>query len=382
MRETAQKRVLQVVASSRGGGAVHVRSLARALAEAGYAAGVAMPPDGGQVRPEDLHADGTGYTPLPHPAHSPLRSLGALAGILRTGGYDLVHAHGSRAVCRAYWALMWAGLRKTPLVISFHGFATPFHPRLRRWAQLGMERLAARRAGAVIAAARAEAEALVQARVAPRTKVHTVMSGFDLSAFAALGRGERREAREALGIAPEAWMALTVCRLDRPRDFTTLLGAFQRVADQAPSARLDIVGVGPLAAEVEAMVAELGLGERVALRGRCERVEPFYAAADAFVLTSWGWEGLPTGVIEAQAAGLPVVVTDAGGAREAFRPGETGLLAPRRDVRALAEALGRLAAEPELGSRLGRAGREHALACFDARRMAEETARIYDSLVQ
>ena len=109
-----------------------------------------------------------------------------------------------------------------------------------------------------------------------------------------------------------------MCRLDRPRDFPTLLHAFRGVVHTTPNARLFIVGSGPARAEVEALVEELALAGSVTLWGFRSDVVRFYAAADVFVLASWGWEGLPISVIEAQATGVPVVVTDAGGSAEAI----------------------------------------------------------------
>jgi glycosyltransferase involved in cell wall biosynthesis len=105
------------------------------------------------------------------------------------------------------------------------------------------------------------------------------------------------------------------------------------------------------------------------------------ALADVYVLTSYAWEGFPISTLEAQAAGRPVVVTDAGGSREAVLHEKTGLIVPRRSPRLLADALVRLLRDADLRQRLGQAGRRRARKEFTRERMVERIGRIYDDLV-
>jgi glycosyltransferase involved in cell wall biosynthesis len=233
---------------------------------------------------------------------------------------------------------------------------------------------------AIVACCEAERSALLAARVVPPARVRVLPYGIDLAPLLALGDDDRREARAALGADASDRVATMVCRIDRPRDFESLIEAFGRVARAEPAARLWIVGDGPLRDDVEAGIRAAGLESRVRLWGFRRDVNSFYAATDACVLTSWGWEGLPLSVIEAQAAARPVVVTDAGGSRESIEPGETGILVPRRDPTALAEALSRLVADPVGAREMGSRGRQRARGCFGIDKMVTRVEALYTGL--
>ena len=152
-----------------------------------------------------------------------------------------------------------------------------------------------------------------------------------------------------------------VGRFAYPKDFTTLLEAV-RLVDAPCHVRL--AGDGPGLAAVAAEVGRQGLSERVELLGARADIPELLAHSDVFVLSSRS-EGFPVSVLEAMAAGLPVVATDVGGVAEAVEDGETGLLVPATDAEALARALERLLADGELRRRLGAAGRARALSLFD-----------------
>jgi glycosyltransferase involved in cell wall biosynthesis len=169
---------------------------------------------------------------------------------------------------------------------------------------------------------------------------------------------------------------LQVARLDYLKDHATAVRTLDRLARQVPRARLVLVGDGPERSAIEARVGELGLGERVRFLGLRKDVARLLHGADAFLLTSVS-EGIPLTVIEAMAAGLPVVATDVGGLREVVADGTTGLLAPAGDDAALAERLVCLADDPDLRHWMGAAGRARAKRHFDEPRMAADYARLY-----
>ena len=148
--------------------------------------------------------------------------------------------------------------------------------------------------------------------------------------------------------------------------------AFGRVED----AELLLVGDGPLRPEVERLVAELGLGERVRLVGNRSDVPVLLAEAACVVLAS-DYEGCPLTVLEAMAAGVPVVATRVGGVPELIDDGRTGLLVEPGDESALAAAIGRALADRD---GLGVAAREEARRRFSRERMAAEIAQLYEEV--
>jgi glycosyltransferase involved in cell wall biosynthesis len=124
----------------------------------------------------------------------------------------------------------------------------------------------------------------------------------------------------------------------------------------------------------------LQIQEHVCFTGYQKDVRPWLAALDIFVLSS-DWEGMSNALLEAMAAGLPVVATAAGGTPDVVAEGRTGLLVPPRDPCALAEAIESLVRDPDLRHSMGRAGRERVAECFSVERMVERTQTLYETLL-
>ena len=169
---------------------------------------------------------------------------------------------------------------------------------------------------------------------------------------------------------------LTVARLDPQKGLHDLVAA----AALVPEARVMVVGEGPERPALETEIARLGLGDRVHLLGFRSDVPDLLAASDLFVLPSL-FEGLPLSILEAMAAGKPVVATAIGGNDEAVVDGATGLLVPPGDPQALADAIRALLRDPERRRRLGEAGRRRAEAEFSATAMVRRVAAVYDELL-
>jgi glycosyltransferase involved in cell wall biosynthesis len=182
------------------------------------------------------------------------------------------------------------------------------------------------------------------------------------------------------GIPPDAIIFTSVARLTPQKAPVALVGAFAPVAAKHPNALLILVGGGELRAAVEARVRALELDRRVLVLGSREDIPEILAASNVFVLASL-FEGHPLSVMEAMAAGLPVVATAVGGVPELVRTGDTGLLVPPSDTGALQSALESLAASDGLRARMGAASREIALAEFDVSRMIEKYDRLYQDIL-
>jgi glycosyltransferase involved in cell wall biosynthesis len=180
---------------------------------------------------------------------------------------------------------------------------------------------------------------------------------------------------ELLGAPPTI---ITVGRFNAPKDPLTLVGALTQLAPG--SFRATLVGDGPDRAAVAAAVRQAGLDRTVELTGERHDVPALLAGADMFVLSSLS-EGLPISVLEAMAAGLPVVASAVGDVPEAVADGKSGLLVPPGDPAALAGALRRLLADADLRRRFGAAARERALELFDLPRFQEAHVRLYGDLL-
>jgi glycosyltransferase involved in cell wall biosynthesis len=171
---------------------------------------------------------------------------------------------------------------------------------------------------------------------------------------------------------------VSVGRLKAPKDFPTLLEAVSRLAHQPLDLR--VIGDGPDRAALEEMIQALGLDTRVQLVGDRDDVLALLGESDCFVLSSTS-EGLPISILEAMAAGLPVVASDVGGVHELVAPDVTGLLVPARDPAALAQALGSLLVDASVRARLGAAARAAVEERFNVDRVRKEHLTLYESLL-
>lgn len=158
------------------------------------------------------------------------------------------------------------------------------------------------------------------------------------------------------------------------------LHALARVREQYPEAQLDIAAHGPLEREMEALAGDLGIAGAVRFLGKRDDVPDLLAEADCFLLTS-DYEGCPYTVLEAMAAGVPVVAARVGGVPELVEDGVEGILFEPGDPVAAAAALESVLSSPETGPALGEAGRERVRREFGRERMARETAALYESLL-
>jgi glycosyltransferase involved in cell wall biosynthesis len=219
-----------------------------------------------------------------------------------------------------------------------------------------------------------EVRASMPPRLAERTEV--VIHGVDVDAIAGR-RGERVAARAELGVGHDELLVVTVANLRAQKDYLTMLQAARRLSDAGEPVRFVSVGQGPLALELAGERDRLGLGERFQFLGYREDPVRVLVAADVFCLSS-RFEGLPISLLEAMAAGLPVVVTRVGGVPSVVTDGREGRLVPPGDSVALAAALSQLR-NPALRSRSAAAAGERARA-FGIDRAVQRQQALYEQL--
>ncbi len=173
---------------------------------------------------------------------------------------------------------------------------------------------------------------------------------------------------------------VAVGRLARSKGHRVLLQAMAQVVRTSPEARLVVCGSGSEEPALRALAQALGIADKVSFTGFVSDVRSVLAQADVFAMPSLS-EGLGVSVLEAMAMARPVVATDAGGLSEAVVHSETGLVVPRGDVAALADALLRLLEDPGKAQQMGRAGRQRALDCFERRRVVERVLDLYNEVL-
>lgn len=170
-------------------------------------------------------------------------------------------------------------------------------------------------------------------------------------------------------------------RLAESKGLFDLVKAWESLIERRPTARLWLVGDGPDRERLFDLVCDLGLKYRVCLPGAFDDIEEVLQAADAFVLPSYA-EGMSLSLLEAMAAGLPVVATDIPGNRELVTEGQTGRLIPPRDPVAMANTLEELLDQPVVAARLGEGARHRVYQQYSLEKMARAHLALFERLQQ
>jgi glycosyltransferase involved in cell wall biosynthesis len=297
-----------------------------------------------------------------------------LARMLRDEPVDLVHAHQYTPFFYSAIAARLAG--RPPVLFTEHGRHHPDHPRPRR---MLANRLLLGKRDRVVAVGEAVRHALIHNEGIPPNRVGVIYNGIDPSPYGDAAV-DRAQVRREMGLRPEDFVILKVARLDPVKDHLTAVRTLELVAASLPNARLVIVGEGPERPAIEELVRRRSLTGCVRLLGLRRDIPRVLAAADVFLLTSVS-EGVPLTLIEAMAAGVPVVATRVGGVGEVVQDGVTGLLAPAGSHGELCAALLRLAGDSDLRRRMAHHGRERAT-LFSEDRMLAGYAQLYRDMLE
>lgn len=249
-----------------------------------------------------------------------------------------------------------ARLSGVPVINSIRGerFGGAVRERAMRWTASLPQHL-------VINSAHAH-DRLVRDRIVKPTSVSVIKNGLDTAVYQ--NRARRSQTRARLGVGESDFLWTTIGRLEYPKDHPSLLQSLSTLMASRPEMRLAIVGEGPARPDLEKMAADLGVVTRVQFLGIRKDVPDLLAASDGFVFASEN-EGLPNVIMEALAAGLPVVATAVGGVPELIRHGESGWLVPPSNPGALAALMQHVVALPaEELKRIGHNGADFIEATF------------------
>jgi glycosyltransferase involved in cell wall biosynthesis len=255
-----------------------------------------------------------------------------------------------------------------------HGFRTPMQKRA--------ERVAFRLSHRVIANCLVVQNQLIREGVSP-SKIIQHYNGLDIERLKARAGLRHEEALAAFGLPHEPLRRYIsiVANLRNPvKDHPMFLRAAARVRAAVPDAGFVIAGEGELMNELRELAAQLGIQEDVFFIGRCDNVADLLFASDVGVLSSKA-EGFANAILEYMAAGLPVVATDVGGAREAIAEGETGYVVASGDDEEMAERIISILDDPERARTMGERGKLIVAEKFSCDRHLQNTLELYDELL-
>jgi sugar transferase (PEP-CTERM/EpsH1 system associated) len=344
------------------------------------------------------HTDRARFTPLVYALDAPGAMAGELAALavplvvlhraprldpalplrlarrLARDGVGVLHTHNAGPHLYGALAAHLARARGSgPRVVhTKHGRNDPESRR-----KLLLNRFASALSDRVVAVSDDAAHVALHLENVAETRVLTIRNGVDTAAFRP---GDPGAARARLGVPAAGFHVGCVARLAAVKDHATLLRAFAIVRRERPDAHLTLVGDGPERAALAAESARLGLDGAVHFVGARRDIAAVLPAFDVFALSSTS-EGISLTLLEAAAAGLPIVATRVGGTPEVVVAGETGCLVQPRDPAAFAAALGALARRPDRAA-LGAAGRARVERWFSVETMVRAYQDLYAEVLR
>lgn len=319
-------------------------------------------------------AVGIAVRPMTIRSEGDLFALARIAGLVRRGRFDVLHLHTSQAHGLGAVAARLAGRRRPAVVVTRRVEHSIF-----RHTFLGLDRLKYAPGADRVLCVSNQVRTVLRADGLPDAMLAVVHDGVELERFRRPGRSPEAVRRD-LGIPAGAFLVGTVGHLEEAKGQQHLVDALARLAERVPGARLLVVGEGEARPVLAVRAVGLGLGNRVVFTGFREDVPDLLGAMDVFAFASAS-EGLGSSVLEAMAAGTPVVAVAAGGVPEAVRDGREGLLVRPGDGDAIADAIAQALAnvfeDPAAARARARAARRRLECEFGAERMVDATLAAY-----
>lgn len=314
--------------------------------------------------------------PLSLKGAADMASAWKMAAMLKSQGACFVHAHNFKDAFTAAYARKMCGNRNVRLIMSRHLTRPGKNTRLYRWLYGQLDWLSF------------DSEIARDEFYSTGPAMNRDRTGIIRTSIVLPDNVTAAGVRQLYGIADDEVIGMFHGRLDPEKGLDTLLEAVgilnaQRTMHDAKlKFRLVLVGRGSdeYTAHLQQKAAELGISDKVVFAGFQHPVLPFVADADFGILASTVREGCPLSPQEYMSQGHPVVVTNNGGQREYIVEGRNGLLVPPGDASRLAEAMGRLIADADLRSRLGRQAKEDFLSQLSYNHLYSQIRALYDSL--
>ena len=291
-----------------------------------------------------------------------------LVRLMRNESIDVLHSHkfGSNV-----WAALLAPLARVPVLVAHeHTWSYEGQP-IRRFLD---RELVARRSAAFVAVSAEDRRRMIEVERIPEESIVLVPNGID-----PVPAGDGARARRELGVAADAPLVGAVAVLRPQKGLDVLVRAAAEAARELPALRVAIAGEGPERGRLEALAAELGVEDRVALLGQRSDVPDLLEAFDVAVSSSW-FEGSPLAMMEYMDAGLPMVATRVGGVPDLIEDGVHGVLVEPGDPSALAAGIVELVRDRGRAEEMGARARERRRTEFDLDGTVRRLERLYEDL--
>jgi len=299
-----------------------------------------------------------------------MRALATVRRTVKAHRTDVLHTHNAAAHYLTVLATRGLGVRH--VINTRHGMGG-----MHRWHRAEMlYRTSLLATDTVVTVCEAACRGAVRRGLIPKKMARVIPNGIPIENFSVATPDMRARLLQMLGAPSTARVIGTVGRLNWAKDQAGLIRAYRRVRQQCPDAVLVLIGEGSLRAQLQQCAADEGVADGVHFMGDRGDVRELLRGFDVFVLSSLS-EGYSMALLEACAAGLPVVATDVGGNREIVRDGVNGRLVPASDPAALSAALVDLLSDPSRTAGMGRAAREWVEASGSLQAMAARYEALY-----
>jgi sugar transferase (PEP-CTERM/EpsH1 system associated) len=361
-------RITHVVENlNRGGLERVVIDLARTQAQRGHACEVVCLFERGLLA-DELEAQGVPVHACGKRGGLDMRAALRLRRLLRAHGAEVVHTHNAMAHYYAVPASLGLDVRR---INTRHGMAGLATSTRREW----LFRLSLPFTAAVVTVCEAARRDLLRVAALPSAKLIAIPNGIAIERFKPADADEREKRVATLGLPARTRLIVTVGRLTGAKNHESLVRAFIALRRERPDIALAIIGDGELREPLATMARAEATGGRVLLLGDRSDVSDLLPGCDVFAMSSLT-EGYSVALLEACAAGLPIVATDVGGNAEIVHEGVNGRLVPPGDDEALATTLGELLGDQGRAGIMGRAGRNW----VEQQGSLQQMARRYEAL--
>jgi glycosyltransferase involved in cell wall biosynthesis len=372
-----------------GGPALHVSYLTLGLESRGYHTTLAAGSIGRDEGSMAFVAEKLGVEVMQvaqlHREISPILdplSVARVARVIREVRPHILHTHTAKAGAVGRTAALLAGEMRPPILVhTFHGHVLRGYFGPTRTAVFKeVERSLARVTTRLVAVSPEVRDDLVRIGIAAPEKFSVIRLGIDLDDRILDDDADGGELRRLFGVPKETFVVGWIGRMTAIKRLPDVLASFARLRERGVDATLCLVGDGPDREQTERRAHDLGIARHTLFAGYQQDVAAYYKLFDALLLPS-GNEGTPVVAIESLAAGTPVVATDVGGVGDVVDDGVDGFLTGVGDLDGIAEALERLARNPDLRAEMSRAGRKRTGPRYRVERLVDDMDRLYRELL-